>query len=251
MTSGGVVSSILRLQVQWQRQGGDDVGVTTHDFRQVDAVWPDAGGAGNLHNFAQLEVDFATYWNAVKIYYLAGTRPAELRWYRNDVPVPDWGEPARITTLTGNPGTASAGSVQLPGQVACSITERVDSRRHWGRFYLPAPGHLALGSTSTNGRYSQAFVDAMADAARTLYQSWNTRGLRCVVLGSVKPDFNAAIMPPSSWIGDAFEKAIGKGQKENRILVAYDVGTIRVDDVPDTIRRRRPGLAAIRSDRTV
>jgi hypothetical protein len=146
MASAGTISHVHRLQLVWTRAGGDDVGVTTHDFRQVDSVFPDAGGSGDLHNYATMEGDFITWWAAVKTQFPAGTFPAEFRWYRNDDPVPEWGEPARVQAITSVPGTGPG--LVMPGQVACSVTERVDSRRHWGRFYLPGPqtGALATGT---------------------------------------------------------------------------------------------------------
>lgn len=247
MAAGGTVAHIHRLQAVWTRAGGDDVGVTTHDFRQVDSVFPDAGGVGDTHNYAQMEADFIAFWAAIKGQYPAGTFPAELRWYRNDDPVPEWGEPARVTTLTPVAGTA-ASAIVLPGQVASSVTERVDSRRHWGRFYLPGLSGTALTS---GGRWTSGAVTVIANAAQTLYNAWNSRGMKCAVLGSVKTDYNTSLLVPTSWIGGQFGKWIAKGEQQQRIMIAYDVKTVRCDDVPDVIRRRRVAPALTRLDRTI
>jgi hypothetical protein len=85
---------------------------------------------------------------------------------------------------------------------------------------------------------------------KTLYDSWNSRGVTPMVLGSVKSNFNLALLPGTSWLGQEFTKFIGKGVTETRLLVAYPVTGLRVDDVPDIIRRRRFETALIRVDAT-
>lgn len=246
-----VIGKILRLHVYYQKMrgtaAGDDRDLTTHDFLIDDATWPDAGG-GLTHNYATAEGDFITFWNGMVTDANTGAlvKPVEFRWYRQDSGIIPWGDPSRV--LSAPTVTAAANTVAtLPPQVACSVTEMTVSRRHWGRWYLPSP---PAARCAADGSFTSQLVNGGADRVKTLYDSWNSRGITPVVLGSVKSTTNLALIPPTAWLGEAFLKSIGKDLTESRIMVAYPITGLRMDDVPDIIRRRRFETALLRADRT-
>jgi hypothetical protein len=227
---------------------GDDGNVTTHDFVIEDEVFPDAGTAGLTHNLATMEGDFITFFNGLvnDLIVGAGTKPTAFRWYRADSGNLPWGDPARVLT---NPVTLTGSGNVCPPQVACTVTEKTDSRRHWGRFYIPGIRVSMLnadGSLATNG------ATGIADRAQTLYNAWNTRGVQPIVLGSVKPGgtlLNA--MPLGGLIGSAFERSIGKDTTDDRIRITLPVTGLRVDDILDVQRSRRFETPIVRLDRTL
>lgn len=248
----GTLAKILRLHVYYQRMRsgsvGDDRALTTHDFMIDDATWPDAGG-GLTHNYATMEGDFITFWNGQVTDGQHGglVKPIEFRWYRQDSGVIPWGDPSRVLSAP-TVNSAAATVATLPPQVALSVTELTVSRKHWGRFYLPG---LTTAKMAADGSFLSTLYGATADRVKTLYDSWNTRGVTPVVLGSVKSSFNVALLPTSSFLGGLFEKTIRKDVTESRLMVAYPVTGLRTDDVPDIIRRRRFETAAARADRTL
>lgn len=249
MATSLTLGKMLRLHVYFQRMRGttvgDDRALTTHDFMIDDATWPDAGG-GLTHNYATAEGDFITFWNGMQADGATGAliKPVEFRWYRQDAPVLPWGDPARV--LLSPTVNSSANTVATcPPQVACSVTEMTVSRKHWGRFYLPSPPAAKLAA---DGSFTGSMVNGTSARIETLYDSWNTRGLTPIVLGSVKANYNLALLPPTSYLGEEFTKYIGKNLTESRLLVGYPITGLRVDDVPDIIRRRRFETALIRTD---
>lgn len=240
MSTSLVLGGILRLHVYYQRMRGsvvgDDRALTTHDFGIDDATWPDAGG-GLTHNYATLEGDFLTFWNGCVTDANTGAlvKPVQFRWYRQDSGSLPWGDPARV--LDNPTATAAASSVSTcPPQVACSVTEITASRRHWGRWYFPSPPAFKC---LPDGSFYNQLSDGIAARAKTLYDSWNGRGVTPMVLGSVKSNFNLALLPGTSWLGQEFTKYVGKDVTQQRLLVGYPVEQLRCDDVPDIIRRRR------------
>ena len=119
--------------------------------------------------------------------------------------------------LRGNAGTGSG--TTLPYQSAMSVTLKTGTRRHWGRAYLP--GLVASEIAAVPGRFDSVVTQAIADAFSNAAKSLETAGFAVVV--------------PSS--------------QANSKYAAGLLGTTRfqVDDVPDSIRRRRGKMAAIRS----
>jgi hypothetical protein len=245
------LGKILRLHVYYQKMrgtaAGDDRDLTTHDFMIDDATWPDAGG-GLTHNYATLEGDFIAFWNGMVLDSNTGAlvKPVEFRWYRQDSGSIPWGDPARVTSApTVNAAAASVAT--LPPQVACSVTEMTVSRRHWGRWYLPSP---PAARCAADGSFASTLVNGAADRVKTLYDAWNVRGVTPIVLGSVKSSFNLALLPGTSYLGQEFTKFIGKNITESRLMIGYPITGLRIDDVPDIIRRRRFETALLRADRT-
>jgi hypothetical protein len=93
---------------------------------------------------------------------------------------------------------------QLPPQVACNVTLRTGSRRHWGRFALPGLETQQLAS----GRWSTAAVDDIANA-------WLAAAATLAFAGYLNVVYSPAGL---AWLG---------------------VTSVECDDVPDVIRLRR------------
>lgn len=251
MSTTLTMGKLLRLQVSYSKlraaAKGDDFNVTTHDFHILDTTWPDAGTTGLTHNYAQMETDFTTFWNSLVTNGIVGTGAdiEQYRWYREDDGELPWGEPSRVTTPTApNEGA----NICLPPQCAQTVTEITESRRHWGRFYIPGISRAIL---NTDGSMSSAAVAQIAAAAKTLYDSWNTRGVQCLVLGSVKSTYNLALLPGTSRLGAAFEKKLFGDTTQSRIYVGYPVTKVQVDDIIDVQRRRRFNSPLVRDTRTL
>jgi hypothetical protein len=104
-----------------------------------------------------------------------------------------------------------------------SCTELTPSRPHWGRFYTPTLGNNSYSST---GRLGTPFVNALANAAHTLYEGLMANQFFPVV---------ATTMSGGS---------PGVSGKPTRVL--QTVTGVRVDDVGDIIRRRRFKNAQVR-----
>jgi hypothetical protein len=115
------------------------------------------------------------------------------------------------------PGTLTG--VTLPYQVAMSVTLKTGARRHWGRVYLPGLSVAVEGSNP--GRFDATRTQTVADAFSTAAKSLETAGFAVVV--------------PAT-------QAVQKYAAGLNGVVRF-----QVDDVPDTIRRRRAKQSAVRS----
>jgi len=120
--------------------------------------------------------------------------------------------------LTGPPEFSSPESVPGAGgtgcaapQVAMSVTEVTPIRRSWGRFYLPFPD-VGLYDQTT-GRWQPTHVDSIATAIQGVHNSLGAKEFQMVV-------------------------PITQSQKQ-RVAALEQVTHIRIDNVPDVIRRRR------------
>ena len=202
----------------------EDDAMTTHHFYCPDATWPDAAPA----NYETAETVMTQMWNTIKPYYTSYIKLREFRWYREDDLNPPWGPPARVTAVS-LPGT-SAGDKNLPPQVAIAVTEytglqeRQGGRtvRHWGRFYLPAPGATAL---ELDGRLGNNLQPVIANAVDTAYA------------GMIAAHLEPAVRI-TGWGGEALPQSGWAPVKE-----------IRVDNLFDTIRRRRYETVTLRETR--
>jgi hypothetical protein len=113
-----------------------------------------------------------------------------------------------------SPGTSTF--ARLPDQVASTVSYRTCSRRHWGRSYVGGLTTDAL-IDSKLGRIHNGVVDAFAGAWEQFFES-------CQAL--------PRMIEPVVWSA--------------KYRAVMSVHQIVVDDVPDTIRRRRPKQAAYR-----
>jgi len=167
----------------------------------LDQTWTTA-------DYTAVESAMGTLWTALSEYISNEVRLVEHRWYpfgpgfvgTKSAPIP----PSRVLTL----GTPLVGSnVSSPvRQVGSTVTLRTTLRRHWGRFYLP------IGSSvwTTHGQGSSAFVDVIANSARTAMTG---------------PESSQGVSPV------VYDRARQQ---------AYGVIAIECDSVPDIQRRRRP-----------
>jgi hypothetical protein len=143
-----------------------------------------------------------TFWTALTTWISTKGVLREVRWYELDDTAP---HKARFSeTIAVTSGAGSSAAAVLPPQVACSVTTRVLSRKHWGRFYVPC---LTVNSLDANGFYTTAFVDAAATAGAVLHGTTHAAPYTCV-----------------------WKPGLGVGERPS---------TITVDSITDTIRRRR------------
>ena len=116
--------------------------------------------------------------------------------------------------------TAGGGAgVVFPYSSAMSVTLKTATRRHWGRVYLPGVQASEMGTGF--GRFATGTLTTVANAFSTAAKSLETAGF-------------AVVVPVTQAVS---KYACGLN------------GTVRfqVDDIPDTIRRRRSKMAAIRA----
>lgn len=187
------------IQTVHDRTAGQDTAVTTFHYRWSGTGDPDATA------FAAVETRLNGFWTALKSYRTSMVTGGEHRWYGPRDTPGNWGEAIRVTPVT-TPliGTATGG---LPQQVACSVTEVTDVRRRWGRFYIPCLAQTTIASNEAAGTFSSTFVAAVATAADTAFAQ-SVTDWKLVVFGAPTP-------------------------------TSLEVRRIRVDTVPDVIRRRR------------
>jgi hypothetical protein len=171
-------------------------------------------GSGTIDatKMAAAEARFTTFWNAIKSRIGTIYILSEYRWYDLTIAPPN---PAVRSTLLTNAGTSA--TTTLPPQIACSITEQTATRRRWGRFYLPG---WDISQISGHGRWGSTMVAAVAAAAETMYEGWYTDSLIPSVVR--RSDLNS-----------------------------QPVSSIRVDDIPDIVRRRRWQSVPLRDIRAV
>jgi hypothetical protein len=202
----------------------EDNALTTHHFYSAASQWPDAAPA----NYETAETVISAFWTAMQPVYANNFKVAEYRWYREDDLNPPWGPPARVTAKN-IPGTDSSGAM-LPPQVAIAVTEytgyeeRENQRtiRHWGRFYLPAP---STGILADDGSIAATWVTFIANAVDTMYAGLTASGL----VPSVRiTGYGAEAPEQQGWV---------------------PVKSIRVDNLFDTIRRRRYESVTLREMR--
>lgn len=197
---------------------GDDA-VITFDIvnftaNSIDSTWNDSD-----YNIVATRLnDFCTAWAAHMNTHLRFTQLRAYRMAWNN----EW--PGSSPQVKKNPfvksgapefvraiGASGLAQESQAPQVSLSVTEEVPLRRAWGRFYLPGPA--TAGMASGTGRFSGTLVDAVALSAFTLYN------------GLAESEMYPVI--PSTYID------------KERTAVLQQVTAVRVDDVPDVIRRRR------------
>jgi hypothetical protein len=187
------------IQTVHTRVANQDDAVTTFHYR-----W-NAGTDPSSTDFAAVETRLNGFWTALKAYRTTLISGGEHRWYGPFDAPGNHGEAVRVTPVT-TPliGTATQG---LPQQVACSVTEMTDVRRRWGRFYIPCLGTNVLTSPDVSGLLSSTFINAVSAAADVAFSQTLTNWTLSV-FGAPTP-------------------------------TSLPVRSIRVDSIPDVIRRRR------------
>lgn len=117
-------------------------------------------------------------------------------------------QPVNRVTSRSVAGTNAVGL--LADQSSQNVTFQTASRKHWGRAYPPAP---ASDQVTANSRFTTAACDAVGGAWDVLLNAMGT---------------NATVFAP----------VVASLQHRGLLTLV----AVKVDDVPDVIRRRRPKL---------
>lgn len=213
---------LRELSVLWLRDptssDPQDVAMCTFHLLNITAGAPDASWI--TADYTTCEARFDTWWTAIKPQYPPQTVLHEYVWRPDGPAFKPFGaslSPTLRRVAKAVAGTEVSG-MQLPPQVAVTVTERTaaqyvahdvegvgeQTRKRWGRFYLPPPTHLSL----SNGRVHSAFRSAVSAATTTLYNGLRTDG------------FIPVMYSPTT--GNA-----------------WSVDELAIDDVYDVIRSRR------------
>jgi hypothetical protein len=169
------------------------------DFLNMTSNAPDDTWTST--DYGQIEARLLTWWTAVKTAAAATTRLYRISWHQLG---PGIGKPnpaERILDIA-TPVAGTSSSVGGPPQIASTISLRTGFRRNWGRTYFP------IVLTSTTGRVTTTQADLLVASTVTLLQGTKTDDFMPVVYSA-------------------------------RLGSALGVETVSVDDVADTVRRRR------------
>jgi hypothetical protein len=213
-----------RVHLIWNRSSPsgapEDQAMVTLDLLNItsgaiDTTWTNS-------DFTTCETALDTMVNTIGGYQNSNHTLVAYKWYRkrfNDLTNPKPYQPSlnpvriQAKTIAGQVGT-----LPMPYQVACSVTEKTAFPRHWGRVYWP--GIVSSTIQAAGGRWSTTFVDTIAGAFNTAYNTLATAGFYPVV-----PVTQVNKLPARGLLG---------------------VEKVQVDDVPDVIRSRRPRQVAYR-----
>lgn len=166
-----------------------------------------------------VEARWDTFYAVVKAYMMSWAVLAELRWYDGwptaDPPVP----PIRVQlrSVSGSSGVAAG----LPPQCAVNCTLETTNRRHWGRFALGGFG--ATGIIDDKGLLNVGNRTSIATALAAFLNGCLTDGAAPVVYRRPRYSYDANHHRTSLIEPPTYRPVI----------------SCRVDDVIDTVRRRR------------
>lgn len=215
----GDAGYLRKLHVTFSRNplgSSEDVDVVTFHFAKIAS--DEATNAWVTGDYTALEALFNTWWTALKPNYSSTTKLHQYRWYKAGPAWPISGPPVRITTPDTAGTHASAG--MLPPQCSPNVSEHTRIRKHWGRFYLPAPN---VDVSDITARIDATFRVLISTSSTTLYNGARTAGYIPVVYSAAKParkTKHGLDLPPQA-------------------ARAYAVEQLVVDDVWDVIRSRR------------
>ena len=179
----------------------EDVAITTFHIREVIQGAPDIVDVTDQgrQNFVN---DLSSWWTGLRSVIVTQVHFLEARFYEiPDQAGADMGDPVLVQPFNA-PGTSP--SSPMPPQVALSVTFKTDTRKRWGRSYLPGVG---ISHNDAVGRIDATTRQTVADAYKSLTDRSGT-GAAAVVWS---PTFRNH----------------------------QDINEIQVDDVWDVIRRRR------------
>lgn len=123
-----------------------------------------------------------------------------------------------LHTVVKNQGGSVSGTPH-PYSSAMSVTLKSAVRRHWGRVYLP--GLASALTPGAFGRFDVVQMQTVADAFHDFFAAIDTAGF--------------AIVVPSSQANRKYAAGL------------LSVTQVQVDDIPDTVRRRRSKQALNRA----
>ena len=221
---------LRKVQFIWSVQdavvGAEDARVITFHLAKISGASVSADWL--TADFTALDAAYTAWWTTLKATY-----PNKLTWDR--LKVYKAGPsivPPQIPVYDADknvPGDQASGL--KPPQLAISVTEIAGSKRHWGRFYLPAD----FSDASTYGRIPTLVQNTIADATDTLYTALRAANLHPVVYRAALPERetrSGATLPA-------------------RAASAWSVEKLQVDDVYDVIRRRRYKYPTLRVQRDI
>lgn len=192
---------------------------------QDDAIFTTHWQSGQSADFSHADrvaatTKLATFWTEIASTLIHGTATfREVKWY--EVPDAAPHKPVFVEALlpAAPPGiSGSLGGAALEPQSALTVTWKTDSRKHWGRFYLPGLGVSVLNTTGQLGAAKASVCDVLATAAVKL----------CRVAGT-EP------------VVVVWSKATG---------TTRSVLTVQVDDIVDIQRSRRQKKATYKKQLT-
>lgn len=194
---------IRKVQIVWGRTsaGGVDEDVAVCSLHFVNITGGAVDSTWTTTDFTTLETALDNWWTSLKPSYAPNVTLREYRWYRVR-PGALSGDAVRIASRSVV-GTGTGGA-ELPPQVAVSITQKTQLRKHWGRIYMPAPSTSNLTSGMVNSTKQTLF----ATATQTLFDAARAS------------DFEPVVYSPQ----------LGR---------AFPVLQLQVDDLFDVIRSRR------------
>lgn len=230
-------------KLQWRLSrapsGGttEDVDVMTFHFIKATGGTPGTYVDGT--DLPAVETAVGNYWTAIKAQFPTWTHSDQFRWYKDGPAfyhlntegtayVPNGDNPAIRVTEVDVAGTASV-STTLPPQVALTVTERTSSRRHWGRWYLPAQ---STNNADAAGRMESTNLGNLLTSAVTFYNACRSASMVPVVWSIAKPERPKA----------------GGGTLPAAPAVAYEVTSLQMDNLFDVIRSRRYDVATIKTN---
>lgn len=189
-----------------------------HFVRRTTLEGSTATGLDNTIR-ALIEARWDTFYGVVKAQMQSWANMTELRWYDGwptaDPPVP----PIRVQSrsVTGSAG----GAAGLPPQCAINCTLATASRRHWGRFALG--GFSATTVVDDKGLVQAGVRASIGGALATFLNGCITDGAAPVVYRRPRYSYDShhhrtGLLEPPTY---------------------RPVISCRVDDVVDTVRRRR------------
>jgi hypothetical protein len=170
------------------------------DFLNFTGGTPD--DTWNAGDYAQMDSNIGNWWTSMQNLVTTRYKLQAIRWYRVGTGVVPPNPPEHINIID-TAGTATG--VELPPQVACSISLHTAARKNWGRTYLPG---LVASSVDTGGVFDSTTVHSIAQHTNDLVAAAASNDFGLVVLSGVAGS-------------------------------ALTVERIDVDNVVDIIRRRR------------
>jgi hypothetical protein len=205
----------------------DDSRVMTFHLAKISGgSVSDAWVAGD---FTALDAAFTAWWTAIKVGWSDTTAWDRIKVYKAGPAIVPPQPPVYDADKNVVGGSAGA---PMPPQVAISVTEIAGSKRHWGRFYLPAP---LASEISPYGRVRSTMQTLVADSTDTLYTDLRTANLHPVVYRMPLPE----------------RETKAGSTLPARAASAWSVEKVQVDDVYDVIRRRRYKYPTLRVQRDI
>lgn len=230
---------LRKLQLIWSVS---DAATAQEDARVCTFHWAKLSGGAVVDtwvgaDFTTMQNAILTWWGALAGAYQENVVLDRMKVYKAGPAIVPPQPPVYDADLN-SPGL-NATPKPMPPQVAISVTEISGTKRHWGRFYLPAP---TSDWANDYGRITSGQQTAVADATDTFFTTMKTAGLEPVV-------YRAPL--PARFTRAAERAGATEPNIPARSGSAWTVEKIQVDDVFDVIRRRRFKYPTLRVQRDI